>query len=117
MVATGYILKSIEGDTLIQAIKDAYNGDIIYLLRLARKLAAKFISSENNIVNIKSNNIDEYGLTDREKEICSLLVSGYINKQICEKLFFNKWYCKKLRYKWMRYYYIQGLTSMRPKAG
>lgn len=85
--ATGYILKSIEGDNLIQAIKDAYNGDIILPSKIAIKLATKFICSENNIGNIKNNDIDEYGFTNREKEICSLLVSGYINKQICEKLF------------------------------
>jgi len=85
--AAGYILKDIDGDRLIQSIKDAYNGDMILPAKIAAKLATKVLKIENENSNESGININTFEFTEREKEICKLLSEGYTNKEICEKLF------------------------------
>lgn len=86
--AAGYILKDIDGDRLIQSIKDAYNGDMILPAKIAAKLATRVLKTENKNNNEK-NIINSFELTEREKEICKLLSEGYTNKELCEKLFLS----------------------------
>lgn len=83
--ADGYILKDIDGEKLIQVVRDAYHGDIILPAKIAAKLAVKVLNQECNIPQ----SVDAYSIpiTEREKEICRLLCEGCTNKQISEKLF------------------------------
>lgn len=84
--ADGYILKDIDGDRLIQAIKDCFNGDMILPAKVAAKLVTRVL---NNQRDIPGNIIDlnSFQITEREEEICELLCAGYSNKQIANKLF------------------------------
>ena len=84
--AAGYILKDIDGDRLIQSIKDAVNGDMILPAKIAAKIVTKVLKSEAANQENKMS-LDSFQITEREKEICILLCQGYSNKQICEKLF------------------------------
>lgn len=84
--ADGYILKDIDGERLIQVVKDAYNGDIILPAKIAAKLAVKILKNENDILE-HSIDLNSIQITEREKDICKLLCEGYTNKQISEKLY------------------------------
>ena len=84
--ADGYILKDIDGDRLIQSIKDCFNGDMILPAKIAAKLVTRVLKTQKaisgNVMDLNS-----FQITEREKEICKLLCEGYTNKQICNKLF------------------------------
>jgi DNA-binding NarL/FixJ family response regulator len=84
--ADGYILKDIDGDRLIQSVKDAVNGDMILPAKIAAKLVTRVLKTNPDI---SGNELDlnSFQITEREKDICNLLCQGYSNKQICEKLF------------------------------
>lgn len=84
--ADGYILKDIDGDRLIQAIKDSFNGDMILPAKVAAKLVTRALKA-NPEAPENPLDLNSFQITEREKEICKLLCEGYTNKQICEKLF------------------------------
>lgn len=86
--ASGYLLKDIEGDKLIQTIRDAYNGNMILPANIAAKIVESLYrkkESEEKEVKI----LEELNLTDRENEICKELINGCSNKEIADKLFIS----------------------------
>jgi DNA-binding NarL/FixJ family response regulator len=81
--ASGYLLKDTGSTALIDAIKNAYEGDTILPAKIARKItdAAMLVSSEKQIKLKKI-----YGLSDREVEIAMMLVDGFTNRQIASAI-------------------------------
>ncbi|MEO8149260.1 MAG: response regulator transcription factor [Bacteroidia bacterium] len=77
--ATGYILKTIEGDKLYQSILDLKNGGSPMSAQIARKVVLSF-GNRGTQQNTEQ-------LTVREKEIVELLAHGYLYKEIADKLF------------------------------
>ncbi|MEK6265630.1 MAG: response regulator transcription factor [Clostridium sp.] len=84
--ADGYILKDIDGDRLIQSIKDCFNGDMILPAKIAAKLVTRVLKTQK-VITENEMDLNSFQITEREKEICDLLCAGYTNKQICNKLF------------------------------
>lgn len=75
--ASGYMLKRAAGDSLIDSIRDLYNGGSPMSATIARKVTAFFqrkTSPENAL------------LTQRENQILDLLAEGYRNKDIADQL-------------------------------
>lgn len=85
--ATGYLLKDIEGSKLIDAIKEAYNGSFILPGKIAIKLARNINNNNNKVDEDELELLDE--LTEREKEVASLLVKGKTVKEISSTLFLS----------------------------
>lgn len=82
--ASGYLLKDIQGNKLIQAIRESVNGNMLMPSNIAVKLAARLSKIPNNeSTNIKCNNLE---FSVREQEIAALMVKGYTNKQIASEL-------------------------------
>ncbi|WP_438348169.1 response regulator [Paenibacillus sp. FA6] len=83
--ASGYLLKDMEADKMIAAIRDAITGQFILPTAVAARLATR-LSHMN--VQKKSALIerDEINLTDREVELARLIVSGLNNREIASKL-------------------------------
>jgi DNA-binding NarL/FixJ family response regulator len=79
--ASGYLLKRISGDKILEAIRDAWEGGAPMNAQIARKVLTMFTS----LVAPQAN----YSLTSREKEILDLLVSGLSQKMIADKLFLS----------------------------
>ena len=77
--ASGYLLKDIGSAALIDAIKNAYEGDTILPSKIAKKItdAAMMVSSDRQIKLKKA-----YGLSDREVDIALMLADGFTNRQI-----------------------------------
>ena len=81
--ASGYLLKDTSSAALIDAIKNAYEGDTILPAKIARRIAdaARMVSSDREIKLKRA-----FGLSDREVEIAVMIYEGFTNKQIASAL-------------------------------
>ena len=81
--ASGYLLKDIGGQALIDAVKDAYAGDTILPAKIARRIAdaAKHVSADREIKLTRA-----FGMSDREVEIALMMYEGFTNRQISSAL-------------------------------
>ena len=81
--ASGYILKDTSSAALIDAIKNAYEGDTILPAKIARRIAdaARMVSSDREIRLKRA-----FGLSEREVEIAIMIYEGFTNKQIASAL-------------------------------
>ncbi len=77
--ASGYLLKDIGGDALIEAVKNAHAGDTILPAKIARRItaAAKNVAADREIRLMRA-----FGLSDREVEIALMMYEGFTNRQI-----------------------------------
>jgi DNA-binding NarL/FixJ family response regulator len=79
--ASGYLLKDLSSDRIVASINEVMNGGAPMNSHIAKKVLSMFRDQ-----NVKSNG---YSLSEREKEILSLLVEGLSKKQIAEKIFLS----------------------------
>ena len=81
--ASGYLLKDIGGDGLIDAVKNAYAGDTILPAKIARRIVsvAKDVSVSREMKLMKA-----FGFSDREVEIALMMCEGFTNRQISSAL-------------------------------
>ena len=81
--ASGYLLTDIGGDALINAVKNAYEGDTILPAKIARRIAdaAKHVAADREIKLTRA-----FGLSDREVEIALMMYEGFTNRQISAAL-------------------------------
>ncbi|MGE5432536.1 MAG: response regulator [Syntrophomonadaceae bacterium] len=79
--ATGYLLKNAGGEEIIKAIYDVFLGGSPMNAFIARKILETFAR-----INTPQN---DYGLTEREKQILECLVKGLTKKKISTKLFLS----------------------------
>ena len=81
--ASGYLLKDTSSAALIDAIKNAYEGDTILPAKIAKRIAdaARMVSSDREIKLKRA-----FGLSDREVEIAVMICEGFTNKQIASAL-------------------------------
>ncbi len=86
--AGGYLLKDIPGNKLIEAVRNGANGTLILPAPVAAKLSAKLsqITLEGRLMD-KTFPIK---LSEREKEIASLIVEGETNRQIANRLYISE---------------------------
>ena len=81
--ASGFLLKDTSSAALIDAIKNAYEGDTILPAKIAKRIAdaARMVSSDREIKLKRA-----FGLSDREVEIAIMIYEGFTNKQIASAL-------------------------------
>lgn len=81
--ASGYLLKDINADSLIDAVVGAMNGDLILPSKIAKKIAsaAQMVSSDREIKLKK-----KFNLSDREVEIALMVYDNFNNRQISSAL-------------------------------
>lgn len=86
--ALGYVLKDIDPDTLIEAIKVVARGDAYIQPCLLSKLLSEF----RQFMDAERPEIlpEELGLTQREIEIVNYIACGESNKEIAERLFISE---------------------------
>lgn len=77
--ANGYIIKSRLSEDLLQAIRDVFNGGAPMSIHIARKVVNYFHSMGPSRTSDKD-------LSAREDQVLTLLASGFIYKEIGEKL-------------------------------
>ena len=80
--ANGYILKSTSPVKMLEAVSDVQNGGVAFNPAVAAKVVTLF---QQFIA--PSTTVNDYQLTDREKEILHLLTEGMPMPRIAEKIF------------------------------
>lgn len=81
--ASGYLLKDIGSNALIDAIKNAYAGDTVLPSKIAKKITdAAMMVSTGIEIKLKK----KFGLSDREVEIALMLNDGFTNRQIASAM-------------------------------
>jgi two-component system, NarL family, response regulator LiaR len=80
--AAGYLLKDVEGEQLIEAVKAVRAGDYLLHPSLVHKVFARLASGEHGLAG---RDVEE-PLTDRELEILRLAARGMANKGIASAL-------------------------------
>jgi two-component system nitrate/nitrite response regulator NarL len=77
----GYLLKTADKYTLIEAIKAVYNNESYFTDEIVNEI--------NSFKKLK-NKINEIHLTPRELEIIKYISNGYTNKQMANELFLSE---------------------------
>lgn len=77
--ASGYLIKSSRPETLFQAIREVYRGGATFSSHIARKVVQHFQDLDKAASESET-------LSPREDEVIGLLASGYIYKEIADKL-------------------------------
>lgn len=99
--ATGYLLKDSGKDAILNAVSQALKGQSVLDHKVMQKLNAMLANgaqptdepkSSANLSSAKAPKpcIEEFGITDREKEICKLICEGCTNAQIAAILFISE---------------------------
>ncbi len=78
--ASGYLLKDIGSDKLVEAIRDGMNGSIILPGRIAAKITSR-------LSPLASPSVHAEDFTQREVEIIRLMASGKSNGEIAQALY------------------------------
>jgi DNA-binding NarL/FixJ family response regulator len=76
--ASGYLLKNAGVDRIIAAVREAYRGGMLMPPPVARQVLDIFRQQGPQ---------EDYGLTDREKEVLAEMVNGRTQKEIADRLF------------------------------
>ena len=84
--ASGYILKNDPPHKYLEAINEVYDGGAPVSPSVAKKLLGFF--SNKNVILVSPGNTD-YQLSEREKELLSLMVEGLNYKAIAERAFIS----------------------------
>ncbi|MEK8132317.1 response regulator transcription factor [Paenibacillus filicis] len=83
--ASGYILKDMEGDRMVNSIRDAAAGQFVLQGVIAVKLATRLaqLKQENGVFSARRASLS---LTEREAEVARLMIQGLSNREIGETL-------------------------------
>ena len=79
--AAGYVLKRSPGEELLQAIRIVASGEVYFEPKLAAKALAQQMSGPSAHRETTNANLSE-----REKEVLSLIAWGYSNKEVADHL-------------------------------
>ena len=83
--ATGYVSKAARSQFILEAIREAKNGETLMSPKIARRVIDAFARPEN----LHSKNIEDYNLTPREEEVLNLCVEGKTKPEIAAYLFLS----------------------------
>lgn len=84
--ASGYLLKDMPGDRLIQAVRDAVSGNMLMPASVAAKLAGRLSDLSGNLREKEPGSGRAQTLSARELEIAELMVRGASNREIADTL-------------------------------
>ena len=80
--AAGYLLKSVRGRELVDAVRRVYAGESVLHPAIARKVLNRFVPSPDKLAGQKPLEV----LSDREMEVLKLAAKGMSNQDIASEL-------------------------------
>jgi NarL family two-component system response regulator LiaR len=87
--AHGYLLKDIPPDQLIEAIRNAYRGEVQLHPNVAKQLMSA-VAQKDTVAAVRSRRPVGDELTERECDVLALIASGMSNREIAEKIFISE---------------------------
>ncbi|MGO4497082.1 response regulator [Paenibacillus sp. 2RAB27] len=87
--ASGYLLKNISPDRIIQGVKTVKQGNLLIHPDIAKKLTS-FIQDSPPKADAQAHPFDGYGLTANEQAIIAKISEGLSNKEIAQELFLSE---------------------------
>ncbi|CAH1223559.1 MULTISPECIES: response regulator [Paenibacillus] len=85
--ASGYLLKNVPPDRIIEGIKTVHRGDMLIHPDIARKLAGLLRPAASPPAHEK---VESFGLTRMEQAVAEAISEGLSNKEIAAKLFLSE---------------------------
>lgn len=86
--ASGYLLKNIPPDRIIQGIKTVQDGNMLIHPDIARKLTGMLRPTPQPVP--RSAELEQFGLTPAEKRVVALIAEGLSNKEIAAQLYLSE---------------------------
>ena len=80
--AAGYLLKSVRGQEIVDAVRAVYSGESVLHPAVARKVLNRFACPSAEVEAKKSSEL----LSEREMEVLKLVTKGLSNKDIADEL-------------------------------
>ena len=77
--ACGYLLKRAQPENVIAAVKEAHEGGVPMTPEIARKVIGQFRQQATTVAQVED-------LSDREREVLELVMHGFANKAIADRL-------------------------------
>lgn len=87
--ASGYLLKNIPPDRIIQGIKTVHEGNMLIHPDIARKMAG-FLQPASRTVSAQGQPLESFGLTKAELAVVASIAEGLTNKEIAAKLYLSE---------------------------
>ncbi|AIQ38171.1 MULTISPECIES: response regulator [unclassified Paenibacillus] len=87
--ASGYLLKNIPPDRIIQGIKTVNEGNMLIHPDIARKLAT-FLQPASRPESPQAQPLESFGLTKMELAVVASIAEGHTNKEIAGHLFLSE---------------------------
>ncbi|WP_042195611.1 response regulator transcription factor [Paenibacillus camerounensis] len=88
--ASGYLLKNIPPDRIIQGIKTVHQGNMLIHPDIARKMAGFLQPAAARPAPAAEPSLESYGLTKAEQGIVTAIAEGLTNKEIAARLFLSE---------------------------
>lgn len=88
--ASGYLLKGISMDSLVDAIQKVYSGNAMINGDIATKVLDMFSKMAQNDISIKVEDGLEKEITDSEWKVIRLVSEGMSNKEMASKLYLTE---------------------------
>lgn len=88
--ASGYLLKGISMDSLVEAIHKVYSGNAMINGDIATKVLGMFSKMAQNDISIHVEEGVEKEITDSEWKVIKLVSEGMSNKEIANKLYLTE---------------------------
>ena len=83
--AAGYLLKSVRGKDLVEAVRQVYAGESVLHPTIARKVLNRFVPAADKAAAKKQTEV----LSERETEVLRLAARGLSNQEIADELFLS----------------------------
>jgi len=111
--ASGYILKRATPDQVLNAIREVLQGGVPMSAEIARKVILHFQTQ-----TIAADEVDK--LSPREREVLDLVVHGFSNKEIADRLSITvdaiRWHLKHIYQKLHVHSRTEAALKFRPRA-
>lgn len=90
--ASGFMLKNLSAEKIVETIQDAMNGQLILPNEVAVKLSAHIshLSKSMGPAETKNPSPQTYNFTKREKQVIQCMVEGKSNREIAELLYISE---------------------------
>jgi len=111
--ASGYLLKRATPEQVLAAIRDVQQGGVPMSGEIARKVIAHFQQQEHSTADVGK-------LSAREREVLELVVHGFANKEIADRLSVTveavRWHLKHIYQKLHVHTRTEAALKFRPRA-